>query len=231
MILPFADRFSSDRALLMTRRGFARGLIGTAALTTSLSMSFAFTAGTADAATDRTALGSVKQMRQLAGASFEKETRLLHPDDKVFQSDLLWTRDGGQLLVAMFDGSSLSLGENAEVRLDDSLASNPVSGFLRILGGAFRFNSGKAEKPAESPKIHTPFAILSLRGTDVFGGRFEKSYDIFVFSGEVEVRNDAGAVILTSGYGTSLTASNVPPTRPKIWGDAKIKRARAMVGD
>nr|BAP28498.1 hypothetical protein [uncultured bacterium] len=218
----------------MTRRGFAHRLISTAALTatvsTSLATSFGLAAGAA-AATDRTALGSVKQMRQLAGATFGKETRLLHLDDKVFQRDLLWTRDGGQLLVAMLDGSALSLGENAEVRLDESLGNNPVSSFLHVIGGAFRFNSGNAEKPATPPKINTPFAILSLRGTDVFGGRFEKSYDIFVFSGEVEVRNDAGAVILKPGYGTSLTARNVPPTRPKVWGDAKVKRARAMVGD
>jgi hypothetical protein len=226
----FADRFSADRASLMTRRGFGRRLIGTAALTTTVTATFGFAAGAA-AATDRTALGAVRQMRQLAGATFEKETRLLHPDDKVFQSDLLWTRETGQLLVTMFDGSSLSLGENAEVRLDDTLGSNAVSSFLHILDGAFRFDSGKAEKPAAPPKIDTPFAILSLRGTDVFGGPFEKSYDIFVFSGEVEVRNNAGAVILKPGYGTSLTARNVPPTPPKVWGDAKIKRARAMVGE
>lgn len=235
MTLPFAGRFSADRTSLMTRRGFARRLAGSAALSTSLTASlvtsFGFAAGTAAAATDRTTLGSVKQMRQLAGATFDKETRLLHLDDKVFQSDLLWTRDGGQLQVAMLDGSTLNLGENAEVRLDDSLGGNSVSNFLHVLRGAFRFNSGNAEKPTAPPKIDTPFAILSLRGTDVFGGPFEKSYDIFVFSGEVEVRNDAGAVTLKPGYGTSLTARNVPPTQPKVWGDAKVKRARAMVGD
>ena len=232
MTRPFADRLSTDRAAQMTRRVFAHRLIGTAALTASVSTTLATGIGLAAgaaAATDRTALGNVKQMRQLAGATFDKETRLLHPEDKVFQSDLLWTRDGGQLLVAMLDGSSLSLGENAEVRLDDSLGSNPVSSFLHVLGGAFRFNSGKAEKPAAPPKIDTPFAILSLRGTEVFGGRLDKTYDIFVFSGEVEVRNEGGTVILKAGDGTSLVERSVAPTPPKAWGQAKINRAKAML--
>ncbi|MDY0883569.1 FecR family protein [Dongia soli] len=222
----FADDFSADRAALVTRRDFACRVIGTAALT----ITFGFAAGRA-VANDRAIFGNVRQKRQIAGASFGKYTRLLHVDDKVFQSDLLWTGKDGQLQVAMLDGSSLSLGENAEVQLNDSLAGNTFSSFLHILDGAFCFNSGKAERPPASPKIETPFAILSLRGTEVFAGRFESSYDIFVSSGEVEVQNDAGAVTLKAGHGTSLRARNVPPTRPEVWSDAKIKRARALAGE
>ncbi|MDY0885781.1 FecR family protein [Dongia soli] len=226
MTLFLADRFSAERASLVTRRVFACRLIGTAALTTT----FGFTAGRA-VADDRAIFGNVRKRRPVAGATFGEGTRLLLLHDKVFRNDVLWTRNGGQLQVAMIDGSTLSLGENAKVVLNDSLSSNTGSSFLHILGGAFCFNSGKAEQPAAPPKIETPFATLSLRGTEVFGGRFDKSYGIFVSKGEVEVRNDAGAITLNAGRGTSLTTRNVPPTQPEVWSDAKVKRARALAGE
>ncbi|TXH38094.1 MAG: hypothetical protein E6Q98_04510 [Rhodospirillaceae bacterium] len=226
MASSLADRLSGHRLSALTRRGFTSRLIGTAALTTT----FGFVAARA-IADNRVIFGNVRQRRPLAGATFREDSRLLLVHDKVFQSDLLWTRNGGELQVTMLDGSALSLGENAEVRLNDSLRSNSVSSFLDILEGAFCFNSGKAEKPAAPPTINTPFAILSLRGTEVFGCRFEKSYGIFVSSGEVDVRNDAGMITLKAGHGTSLAARNIPPTRPEVWSDAKVQRARTLAGE
>nr|BAP28516.1 hypothetical protein [uncultured bacterium] len=218
----FADRRPADRFSLMTRRRFACRLAAAAALTSGGWANHA-------AADDRMTLGAVNKLRQLAGATFGKKARLLNIGDKVFRDDLLWTRDGGQLQIDMLDGSKLSLGEDAEVRLDDSLRGSAAASFLDILSGAFRFNSGQAEKPASPPKINTPFAILSLRGTEVFGGRLDKTYDIFVFSGEVEVRNEGGAVVLKAGDGTSLVDRKTAPTPPKAWGQPKINRAKAML--
>ncbi|MET1027164.1 MAG: FecR family protein [Dongiaceae bacterium] len=209
----------------MTRRDLHRLLAGAAGLgVTSLLAS-------PSSAASRTQLGTVDMIVPVAGATFGTTTRLLKIADRVYRNDQLWTKDRGQLHIAMLDGSSLSIGERAEVTLDDSVVSpaSATSGFLRVLRGAFRFRSPGTEKPSQPPQIDTPFAVLSLRGTEVFGGPIDGAYGILVISGEVEVTNEGGSVILKPGDGTTLTARNVAPTPPKQWPEAKVKRAKAML--
>jgi hypothetical protein len=214
------------RHALLTRRDLHRALL--AATLISGGIPFLPQPSAADA---RSQLGHVDQIRQVAGASFDTVTRLLRASDAVYRNDLLWTRETGQLHVALLDGGSLSLGENAEVALDDSVGGSggAAAAFLRVLSGAFRFSSGGVEKPAAPPKIETPFAVLSLRGTEVFGGTIDKAYSIFVISGEVGVANAGGQVILKAGEGTMLTSRDKAPTLPKVWPAAKVQRAKAML--
>ncbi len=209
----------------LTRRKLQHLMLGGTLLTC-----LPFLARTSQAA-DRTQLGTVDKMHPLAGATYEKDTHLLGIGDKVYQDDRLWTRDQGQIHVALLDGSNLSIGENAEVTLDASMvgAIGLTATFMRVIRGAFRFNSGNGEKPANPPRIDTPFAIISLRGTEVFGGRLDKGYSIFVIDGEIDVTNDGGSVTLKAGEGTMLTGRDEAPTPPKVWPEAKVKRAKAML--
>lgn len=172
-------------------------------------------------------LGTVARMKKLSGATRGSDSRSLAIGDKVYRDDLLWTRSGGQLRIDLSDGSNLSLGENAEVTLEDSMLSSGSS-FLRILSGAFRFGSGGGEKAATPPKIETPFAVLSLRGTEVYGVRFGKAWGFFVSSGQVEVSNDTGSVILNAGDGTQVDARNGKFAPVKKWGAPKIAQAKAQ---
>jgi len=210
----------------MTRRELHRLLAGAASLgVTSL------LASPSSAAASRTQLGTVDMIVQVAGATYGTTSRPLKIADRVYRNDQLWTKDRGQLHVSMLDGSSLSLGERAEVTLDDSIVgpASATSSFMRVLRGAFRFRGPGTEKPTQPPQIDTPFAVLSLRGTEVFGGPIDGAYGILVISGEVGVTNDGGSVILKAGDGTTLTARNVAPTPPKQWPEAKVKRAKAML--
>src|ERR1700754_2654153 len=99
-------------------------------------------------AADRTQLGDVTHVQKISGATYGQDSRSLNIGDRVYRGDLLWTRSRGQLRVDLTDGSNLSVGENAEIALDDSVLTGGGSAFLRILNGAFRFSSGGAEKAA-----------------------------------------------------------------------------------
>lgn len=185
--------------------------------------------GTSASAEDRTQLGSVALMQKVAGATYGQDSRSLAIGDKVYRGDLLWTRSHGQLRIDLRDGSNLSLGENAEVTMDDSVLSGGGSAFMRVINGAFRFSSGGSEQSATPPKIGTPFAVLSLRGTEVYGAKFDHSWGFFVSSGQVEVGNDSGSVILNAGEGTDVSSQSIKPGAPKKWGAAKIAHTRAQL--
>jgi hypothetical protein len=180
-------------------------------------------------AEDRTQLGTVERMEKIAGATHGADSRSLAIGDKVFQDDLLWTRSHGQLRINLLDGSNLSLGENAEVALDNSMLSGGGSAFMRVLNGAFRFSSGGGEKASTAPRIETPFAVLSLRGTEVYGARFGRSLGFLVTSGQVEVSNDTGSVLLNEGEGTEVDSRKGELEAPRKWGAAKVKHIKALL--
>jgi len=222
---PPADAHTPAAAYrLTTRRGFGRfALAGTFAATCGL---LPLTAALAE---DLTQLGSVTRMQKISGATRGSDSRSLTIGDKVYRHDLLWTRSRGQLRVDLSDGSNLSLGENAEVALDDSMLSGGGSAFLRVLSGAFRFSSGGGEKAATPPKIETPFAVLSLRGTEVYGVKIGNAWGFLVGNGQVEVSNESGSVVLNEGEGTEVSSRNGKLEAPKKWGAAKVARTKAQL--
>ena len=212
---------------LVTRRDFGRLGLGAGIAAGGL-MGGGLLIGHGARADDMTVLGSVARVEKISGATHDNDSRSLTTGDKVYRGDLLWTRSHGQLRIDLLDGSNLSLGENAEVALDDSMQSGGGSAFMRALSGAFRFNSGGAEKAPTPPRIETPFAVLSLRGTEVYGAYFGKALGIFVAEGQVEVSNDSDQVILNAGEGTEIYSRGAKMEKPKPWGAAKIKHTKGL---
>jgi len=214
---------SATRSLTMaTRRQFGHLMLGAA---TASAVGFPLGAAVAD---ELTPLGAVSRMKKISGATRGADSRSLTIGDKVYRDDLLWTRSGGQLRIDLKDGSNLSLGENAEVTLEDSMLSGSGSAFLRIISGAFRFASGGGEKAATPPKIETPFAVLSLRGTELYGLKFGKAWGFFVSEGQVEVSNDVGSVVLNKGDGTEISSRTGKFEPVKQWGVPKIAHTKAQ---
>ena len=220
------DPSESDAAIMLTatRRQLGRLALG-ATLMAGSGLSLPLASAWAD---EPAQLGTVARMKKISGATHGADSRSLTIGDKVYRDDLLWTRSGGQLRIDLKDGSNLSLGENAEVTLEESMLSGGGSAFLRIISGAFRFASGGGEKAATPPKIETPFAVLSLRGTEVYGLKFGKAWGFFVSDGAVEVRNDAGSVVLNKGEGTEVSSRTGKLEPVKQWGAPKIAHTKAQ---
>jgi hypothetical protein len=215
---------SEGRWLLPTRRQLGRLMAG-ATLAAAGGIGSLVSPALAD---EPTPLGAISRLRKTAGATRDNDSRSLAIGDKVYRGDLLWTRSGGQLRVDLKDGSNLSLGENAEVTVDDSMLSGGGSAFLRIVGGAFRFSSGGGEKAEMPPKIETPFAVLSLRGTELYGLKFGKAWGFFVSDGQVEVSNETGSVVLNKGDGTEIYSRTGKFEPVKQWGAPKIAHTKAQ---
>jgi hypothetical protein len=179
-------------------------------------------------------IGSAEQLKPEAGARLQGEARTLAVGAELHRDEQVWTSSGGRLDIKFADGSSVTMGENARMVLDEFVlpeGATAGSQVIRSITGALRFVGGAVDqsKPGAT-KIVTPIATMTVRGTEFFAGPIDGAYGVFVFHGRVDVATSAGSVSLTDGEGTSLTASGVAPTPPKTWGAAKIARAEKLVG-
>jgi hypothetical protein len=179
-------------------------------------------------------IGSATQLKPEAGARLQGQARELSVGAEVHREEQVWTATGGRLDIKFADGSTVTLGENARMVLDEFVlpeGGGSGSQVLRSITGALRFVGGAVDqsKPGAT-RIVTPIATMTVRGTEFFAGPIDGSYGVFVFSGQVDVATAAGSVTLRDGDGTTLTASSTAPTPPTTWGDAKIARAEALVG-
>jgi hypothetical protein len=177
-------------------------------------------------------IGNATQLKPEAGARLEGEARKLAVGADLHRDEQVWTARGGRLDIEFADGSSITLGENARVVLDEFVM--PEGGgtgnqVVRSITGALRFVGGAVDKSGAT-RIVTPIATMTVRGTEFFAGPIDGAYGVFVFDGEVDVATSAGSVTLKKGEGTTLTESRVAPTPPKLWGAAKIARAERLVG-
>jgi len=183
-------------------------------------------------ATESDIIGSATQLKPEAGARFDGKPRALAVGAEVHRDEQVWTAAGGRLDIQFADGSSITLGENARVVLDEFVmpeGAGTGSQVVRSITGALRFVGGAVDKSGAT-KIVTPIATMTVRGTEFFAGPIDGTYGVFVFDGEVDVATSAGSVTLKKGEGTTLSQSRVAPTPPKTWGDAKIARAEKLVG-
>jgi len=185
------------------------------------------------AADERPRVGGVEKLQHDATASYQAETRQLAVDAAVFFQDLLKTGGGARLAVTLADGTHLTLGENASLRIDE-FVYEPDGGTgklgLKALEGAFLFVGGDTERQEDSEvEVETAVGTLGVRGTTVWGGQIDGSFGVLVAEGSVTVRNNAGEVRLGPGEGTQVESRDSAPSAPKKWPEAKVKRALATV--
>lgn len=190
-------------------------------------------AAAAWAADERPRVGGVEKLEQEATARFEADTRQLAVDDAVYFQDLLETGGGARLAVTLADGTSLTLGEKASLRVDE-FVYEPDAGTgklgLSALEGAFLFVGGDSENMEDSQvDIDTAVGTLGVRGTIVWGGRIDGSFGVLVANGSVSVRNNAGEVQLGAGEGTQIESMDTAPSAPKKWPREKVQRALATI--
>lgn len=84
----------------------------------------------------------------------------------IFKNQKLETGDDSAAVVRFIDETQLSLGENANVTIDDYVyAGNNSRSSVMLAKGAFRFVSGKM--PEKNMKIKTPTVGIGIRGTEL----------------------------------------------------------------
>lgn len=158
----------------------------------------------------------------------------LAPDAPLFLNDKIETGPGAKLHILFVDDSELTLGENAQLTLDEYVYdpddTSSSKGRLGLLRGAFIFTSGLIEKTAKPDvRLNVAYGSIGLRGTTVWGGETDSQYGVFVSDGSVSVETRRGRVRLASGEGTDLGGPNAAPSKPKAWGSPRIGKALGTV--
>jgi hypothetical protein len=148
---------------------------------------------------------------------------------EVREGDILRTSSGARLRVALHDESVLSLGADAELKLDHlaQSARPEVSGSLFTLGrGYLRTLVGRL-RPDSLFEVRSPSMVAAVRGTDWIESFIAGTTEIFVAEGRVLATSTASPssdwALLEAGEGVSFTTS-APHTPVVRWGQEKINR-------
>ena len=148
----------------------------------------------------------------------------------------LSTGIGARLQNTFIDDTTLTLGENARVVVDRYVFNPNTSTGALILNAssaALRFSTGKVGLMRNKDvTVNTPFAALSVRGTEFWAGFVDYKYGVVLLSKtgtRVGVSNSVGAEMLDAQYeGLDFEPSlkdTSAPGKPYIWDHAKIARA------
>jgi hypothetical protein len=161
----------------------------------------------------------------------------IHPLDSgsaVHQGDELRTGKGARLEVRLLDDTTLTLGEDARVVVDD-FVFDPGRGVGAVavdaLTGSFRFVTGRLSTLRERQvAIRTSFADIGIRGTDFWAGPIRGVYGVLLLDGAIDVTAAGTTRILdTAGSGVDIAAPGAPPGPVVQWAAQKTDEALSSV--
>ena len=117
----------------------------------------------------QSAVGTITQIQGVANIQRGAQNIVVTPNIPVILHDKLVTQPGASLTVGLVDNSSLQLGENATLTIDESVLVNGVGAPSKVglLGG--RLHSlivGAMRGSTTTFEVHTPNAIGAVRGTE-----------------------------------------------------------------
>jgi hypothetical protein len=162
------------------------------------------------------------------------KAKLATAGEQVTRGDTVSTAVDSRVALRFQDGTRLTLGERAEA-LIDYFVYNPIkksgAAFIDVVKGAFRFTAGEMRDLNDKRiEVRTDQATLAADGSDFWGGRIDDVFEVLLINGRIEVRNDAGKVILQKKrMGSSVATSRTPPDVPTAWGKDKVGQAFATV--
>lgn len=192
----------------------------------------AFSVSAATASASETSIGTVRRVQAQVDALRAADVLALTVASPLEANDLLRSGEKARLEAELVDGTKLTLGESAELRLDAYVYDPANSARNRLIAriqGAFLFVGGKVEGSGSEVKIITANAVMGVRGTTFWGGPIDNAYGVLALSGVVTVSTNAGSVTLTEGQGTMISAADAPPEAPRTWPEAKRTRAMATI--
>ena len=155
--------------------------------------------------------------------------------DEITRGDTLSTAADSRLLVVFKDGTQLTLGERAEAFIE-YFVYNPIkkkgAAFVEVVKGAFRFTSGRIREFSDKRvEVRAGSLTFAADGSDFWGGPVEDdAYAFLLISGRLEVRNDAGMVILQKKrLGSTIAKPGHAPDVPEHWNKDRVNQAVATI--
>lgn len=186
-------------------------------------------------------VGAIERLKGPASRTDGSGEVVLSKGAQIFDGDVLKTGNGTRLLVRFEDESTLTMGEKAEVVVDEMIytpaGAEPESGSqsLQFVQGVFRYVSGKVGKSLpRSVALTTPVATIGIRGTEVIFGELTVGmppgvphYGFQIYEGAVDITSTQGTVTLDEpGEGTFLPLGReAAPTPVRQWTDEEAQEA------
>jgi hypothetical protein len=140
---------------------------------------------------------------EFTALSTDKKVRTLPRGADVHVGDTLRTGAGAAGQVRFSDGTILSLREQSEFRVDDyrfgAQATAVLASVATLLKGGYRTMTGHvAKRKPEAYRVHTPIAILGVRGTNYEALLLDGLY-VAVWQGTVVIQNKSGVTLVGEG--------------------------------
>ena len=159
---------------------------------------------------------------------------LLKVGRRLRRSDSLKTGAGGRLSLTFRDGSRLAIGEHTVLVIGDYLPERGRKSGALILDlrkGAIRLAAAEpAKAPAKRVEVRTQAGRITARAMDVWSGPIDGKVGVLLMKGRVDVRNDAGSVVLhKKRLGTMVSHSASAPEKAVSWPPEKVKQALLSV--
>jgi len=152
-------------------------------------------------------IGAVSEIdNELWGTVTGAARQALGVSAQVFRKQRLETGDDSAAVVKFIDQSQLSLGENANLVVDEYVYAGAKSRSAVMLGkGAFRFLSG--QMPEKNMKLNTPTVGIGIRGTELLIDVYEDgSTEVSTISGAANVVSAITNEVLDVLAGQSVLA-------------------------
>ncbi|HEX9647670.1 MAG TPA: alginate export family protein [Alphaproteobacteria bacterium] len=188
--------------------------------------------GPVGAADERARVGGVERVEGAATASYGEDRRDLAAADPVLFGDLLETGADARLLARLLDESTITLGADASLLVDE-FVYDPGAGArvvaLRNLAGAFVLAvndlKGLVEQRVE---VATRVGTVSVERGTVWGGELDDGFALLALDGTVMLVAETGTVRLAEGEGVTIT-SPAEPMPVALWPRLKVERALQSV--
>jgi hypothetical protein len=151
----------------------------------------AWSLGTAAQSPAPTPLASVAAVQLPAWIDRAGVRLPLAPGAELRAHDQVTTGAGSRLLLRTADGSTVKLGENAMLALDDMRVreDNVFAAAMKVAQGAFRFTTDALAKFHRRREVNIRMASVTagIRGTDLWGKSTPDRQIVCLIEGEIEV--------------------------------------------
>jgi hypothetical protein len=151
------------------------------------------------------------------------------PGTALGESDMIRTGDNGMVEILCSDQTKVTIGAQTELNLgslvgeqgkNESIAMSLHRGIARFLAPVRTWGTFKVFGPA---------AVASVRSTEWIMETPKRGTNVLVLKGGVEVRSKTSdGWLLGPTYGVDVAADGTMG-EPKIWGEARVKKALARV--
>jgi hypothetical protein len=169
---------------------------------------------------DLNTIGVIRDLRSAGFSTPPAQQRVrVNIRDAVFRDELIETVVNVAMRIRFSDATSLRIGSESLVLLDEFIYDPDGDGSAMILiltKGVFRFVSGKINKQAY--QIITPAALIGVRGTDFLETVTVDSTVVDVCEGEIDFEPRGGdgdnvqAVAVTASQSVSVSTQSNSPT-------------------